>query len=203
MATLMLSWGERTFMKRALGKMIVGNLLTNAAERYPDAPAFYCAGTRRRFTFRETDERTNRLAQAMLGLGLKKGDVVALILSNRVEMVEVFFALARTGIIGLPLNYRLATSEMVELTRSMRATALVYEGRFASEAEAVHQQLPGIGRIISIDSPQTDFGHDYEELLRGIPAPARDRDRRGRPLLLQPHIGNDRRPQGLHAHALQ
>ena len=44
-------------MRRALGKMVVGNLLTNAAERYPDALAFYCAGTRRRFTGRSDDRR--------------------------------------------------------------------------------------------------------------------------------------------------
>lgn len=153
-------------MKRALGKMVVGNILTNAALRYPDAPAFHCASTGRRFTFRETDERTNRLAQALLGQGLQKGDVVAILLSNRAEIVEVFFALARTGIIGLPLNYRLATSEIVELMRSMGATALVYEGRFAGEAQAVRRALPGIARIIGVASPATNFGRDYEELLQ-------------------------------------
>ena len=153
-------------MKRALGKMVVGKLLANAAERYPDALAFYCAGTRRRFTFRETDERTNRLAQALLGSGLKKGDVVALLLSNRAEIVEMFFALARTGIIGLPLNYRLAGSEIVELTRSMRATALIYEGRFADVARAVHRELPAIERIIRVEGLPTDLGRDYEELLK-------------------------------------
>src|ERR1700730_17674202 len=114
---------EGESMKRALGKMVVGNILTNAALRCPDAPAFYCASTGRRFTFRETDERTNRLAQALLGQGLQKGDVVALLLSNRDVDDVMFFALARTGIIGLPLNSRLATSEMVEITRSMGATA--------------------------------------------------------------------------------
>jgi fatty-acyl-CoA synthase len=159
-------------MKRALGRMVVGNILANAALRYPDAPAFYCASTGRRFTFRETDERTNRLAQALLGQGLQKGDVVALLLSNRAEIVEMFFALARTGIIGLPLNYRLATSEMVEIMRSMGATALVYEGRFAGEAQAVHRALPGIARIIRIASPATDFGRDYEELLHAAPPEA-------------------------------
>src|SRR3984893_19335309 len=110
---------EGESMKRALGKMVVGNILTNAALRCPDAPAFYCASTGRRFTFRETDERTNRLAQALLGQGLQKGDVVAILLSNRAEIVEMFFALARTVIIGLPLNYRLPPNTMVEIMRSM------------------------------------------------------------------------------------
>ena len=68
-------------MNRALGKMIVGSLLTNAAERYPDAPAFYCASTHRRFTFRETDERTNRLAQAIYNFSINMSDVRCLRIS--------------------------------------------------------------------------------------------------------------------------
>jgi len=153
-------------MKRALGKMVVGNILANTAMRHPDAPAFYCAATRRRFTFRETNDRTNRLAQALLGLGLRKGDVVALLLSNRAEIVEVFFALARTGIIGLPLNHRLAKSEIIDLTRAMGATALIYEGRFAGEAQGVRRALPGITRIIKVASPESDPGRDYEQFLQ-------------------------------------
>ncbi len=57
--------------------------------RHPDDPAFYCAETKRRFTFREVDARTNRLAQALLALGLRKRDVVAFLASNRAEIVEI------------------------------------------------------------------------------------------------------------------
>jgi fatty-acyl-CoA synthase len=46
----------------ALGKMLVGNIIVTAAARAPDKLAFYCAGTGRRLTFRDTNERCNRLA---------------------------------------------------------------------------------------------------------------------------------------------
>ena len=62
-------------MKRALGKAIVGNILTTAAVRYRDQPAIFCSTTDRRFTFREIDNRANRLAHALLSLGFRKGDV--------------------------------------------------------------------------------------------------------------------------------
>ena len=91
-------------MNRSLGKMLVGNILATAAIRFPDSPAIYCSSTDRRFTFRETNERANRLAQALLAAGLRKGDVVAFLSSNRAEIVEIYFALSRTGIIGLPLE---------------------------------------------------------------------------------------------------
>ena len=118
-------------MNRSLGKMLVGNILATAAIRFPDSPAIYCSSTDRRFTFRETNERANRLAQALLAAGLRKGDVVAFLSSNRAEIVEIYFALSRTGIIGLPLNYRLAATEMLELMRAMGASGLIYESKFA------------------------------------------------------------------------
>ena len=95
-------------MKRALGKMVVGNILTTAAIRYRHETAIYCSSTERRFSFHDVDERVNRLAHVLLGLGFCKGDVVAFLITNRAEIVEIYFALARTGIVGLPLNYRLA-----------------------------------------------------------------------------------------------
>ena len=117
-------------MDRALGKMVVGNLLATAAIRYSDAPAIYCSSTDRRFSFGQLNNRTNRLAQALLGLGFRKGDVVAFLTSNRAEIVEIYFALARSGIVGLPLNYRLAPAEMLELMRAMGASGgIVMEGR--------------------------------------------------------------------------
>jgi acyl-CoA synthetase (AMP-forming)/AMP-acid ligase II len=109
-------------MKRALGKTVVGNILTTAAIRYHDEPAIYCSSNDRRFSFGAVDDRVNRLAQALLGLGFRKGDVVAFLTTNRAEIVEIYFALARTGIVGLPLNYRLAEPEIVELMRAMNAT---------------------------------------------------------------------------------
>ncbi|MDN5862712.1 MAG: AMP-binding protein, partial [Salinisphaera sp.] len=118
-------------MGRALGQMLVGALLENAAIRFPDAPALLCADTGRRFTFAELDARANRLAHAIEGLGIAKGDVLAFVVSNRAELIDIYFALARTGVIGIPVNYRLAASEIKSLAESMGAKALIYEDRFA------------------------------------------------------------------------
>lgn len=156
-------------MERSLGKMVVGNILTTAAIRHPESAAIYCAGTDRRFTYRQVEERTNRLAQALLGLGFKKGDVVAFLTSNRAEIVEIYFALARTGIVGLPLNYRLAAAEILELMRAMGATGLIYEARFAPVAE----QAPATTkRLIQFGGEKTSRALDYESLLVAASATA-------------------------------
>ena len=158
-------------MKRSLGKMVVGNLLATAAIRYSDAAAIHCASTNRRFSFRELDDRANRLARALLGLGFRKGDVIAFLAANRAEIVEIYFALAKTGIIGVPLNYRLAASEMLELIRSMGATGLIYEGKFAVIAE---QAAATLKSVVQFGGRKAGFALDYEALLSAASPDAPD-----------------------------
>jgi acyl-CoA synthetase (AMP-forming)/AMP-acid ligase II len=150
---------------RALGKMLFGNILATAAIRYRDKEAFYCTSTGRRFTFGQTNERCNRLASALHRLGLAKGDVAAFLCSNRAEVPEIYFALAKTGLVGIPLNYRLAPTEMIELMRAMGAKALLYEARFASCAEQTREQLPSVAHFVSIGGTDPGLDTGYEVLL--------------------------------------
>jgi acyl-CoA synthetase (AMP-forming)/AMP-acid ligase II len=157
-------------MNGALGSMVVGNILTAAANRQPDAVAFICSTTKRRFTFLQTDERANRLGNALLQLGLRKGDVIAVLVSNRMEIVDTYFALARTGIVALPLNYRLAVPEIVELMRAMGAKGLIYESRFEAAAIEAQRRLPDVKHFLRVAGDETSLGLDYEALLRAASA---------------------------------
>lgn len=154
--------------QRALGKMLVGNIIVTAAARVPHKVAFFCAGTGRRFTFRQVNERCNRLANALTRLGLAKGDVVAFLCSNRAEMPEIYFALAKSGIVGIPLNYRLAPAEMVELMRAMGARALIYEARFEACALYVQEHLLDLRYYVVIGAAAGRRGVEYEALLAQV-----------------------------------
>ncbi|MBI5263028.1 MAG: AMP-binding protein [Bradyrhizobium sp.] len=151
--------------QRALGKMVVGTLITSAAKRFRDREAIYCVGTGRRFTYRQCNERCNRLANALDGLGLKKPTVVAFLCNNRAELMDIYFAIAKLGLIGIPLNYRLAPAEIVELTRAMGAQALLFETRFAGAAEQVRSSLPAVKSFIAIGDGRPDWAMGYEDLL--------------------------------------
>ncbi len=139
--------------------------------RRPDAPAIYCSSTGRRFSFRDVDERANRLAQALLSLGHKKGDVIAFLSTNRAELVEIYFALARTGIVGIPLNYRLAAGEMLEMIRAMGACGLIYESKFAAVAE---QAAGSLRTVIQFGDAIAGATLGYETLLAAAPPHAPD-----------------------------
>lgn len=150
---------------RALGKMLVGNLIATAAARYPDRQAFLCGTTGRCLSFSATNERSNRLAHGLMDLGLVKGDVVAFLCSNRIEIPEIYFALAKSGIVGIPLNYRLAGAEIIELMRAMGAKALLYEECFAERAQNMEAHLPGVAHFVQIGGSAPAFRVGYETLL--------------------------------------
>ncbi len=63
--------------------------------------------SRRSLSFAEWHDRATRLATGLLGLGLVKGDRVALLAYNCVEWMEIYVALARAGLVGVPINFRL------------------------------------------------------------------------------------------------
>jgi fatty-acyl-CoA synthase len=150
---------------RALGKAIVASAITTAARRFRDREALYCVTTGRRFSFREMNARCNRLAHGLAALGLAKTDTVAFLCNNRVELPEIYFALAKTGVVGVPLNYRLAPAEIVTLIRSIGAKALLFSTRFTPCAETVRAQLPSVRTFVAIGEDRPGWACAYEEAL--------------------------------------
>jgi acyl-CoA synthetase (AMP-forming)/AMP-acid ligase II len=150
---------------KATVTMAVGRLLKNAAIRYRDKEALYCSTSGRRFSYSELNERTNRLANGLMDLGLKKGDMVAFLITNRSEIVETFFAIGKTGLVGLPLNYRLIAKEIVQMITLTDAKILIFEDTFTKVAEYVRQQLPGIKTYIGIGKGIPEFALDYDKLI--------------------------------------
>jgi acyl-CoA synthetase (AMP-forming)/AMP-acid ligase II len=150
---------------RALGKAVVSTLLATAARRFRDREAFFCAGTGRRFSFGQTNERCNRLAHGLAALGLKKPDTVAFLCNNRAELAEIYFALAKAGLVGIPLNYRHAPLEIVALMSAMGAQAMLFETRFTAAAEKARAELPQVKSYVVIGGAGPAWASEYEALL--------------------------------------
>ncbi|MBU2552783.1 MAG: AMP-binding protein [Proteobacteria bacterium] len=151
--------------QKATGTLTVGNFLKVAAIRYRDRESFFCTSTGRRFTFGQTNQRVNGLANGLLGLGLKKGDACAFLCTNRVEIAEIYFALAKIGVLGIPLNYRLAPAEMIELMDYCEAKALIFDPWFSEIAGQVREALPRIEYFVGLGEGRPGFAHDYERLV--------------------------------------
>jgi len=151
--------------KKATGTLTVGNIIKVASVRFRDREAIYCALTERRFTYGEVNRRTNSLANGLLSLGAKKKQVCAFLLHNRAEIVETYFALAKIGVLGIPLNYRLAPGEMAELMNFCDAEYLIFEPAFTDTVAGIKGDLKKVKTFLCTGEDVPEFAQSYEDLL--------------------------------------
>jgi fatty-acyl-CoA synthase len=154
----------------ALGNMVVGSVLSTAAARHADKEAYFCSSTGRRFTFGEANLRSNRLAHALADLPLSPGSVVAFLCSNRAEIAEIYFGIAKAGFVGLPLNYRLAPNEIAALIEAMSAQAIICEARFGAVLEYLRRNGAKLAHYVWIGPDVPAACVAYEPLLAGARA---------------------------------
>jgi fatty-acyl-CoA synthase len=122
-----------------------------------------------RYTFRELDERVNRLAHGLASLGVRAGDRVALMMRNCHEYLEVQWAAARLGAIAVQIGYRLKPPEVAYILEHSAPAAFLFSSGEADVARAA-QRAAGM----PIEQNLVPLGQRYEELLaRGKPTPPR------------------------------
>jgi acyl-CoA synthetase (AMP-forming)/AMP-acid ligase II len=80
-------------------------------------------------------------------------------------LAEIYFALAKAGLVGIPLNYRLAPLEIVALMSAMGATAMLFEARFTAAAEKARAELPQVKSYVVIGGAGPAWASEYEALL--------------------------------------
>jgi fatty-acyl-CoA synthase len=96
----------------------------------------------RTMTFAQWNERACRLANALLGLGLSKGDRVAVLAYNCVEWCEIFAATAKAGLVALPINFRLVGKEVQFIVDNAEAAAFIVQDELAGVVEEIRKDLP-------------------------------------------------------------
>ena len=101
----------------------------------PDKVEIYDPSGRTR-TFGEVNATANRIARLLRGAGLKAGDAVALLCSNRAEFVEVLSATLRAGLRITPVNWHLTADEIAYIVQDCEAKALFAEARIATAGAA-------------------------------------------------------------------
>ena len=104
--------------------------LTIASAICPDKCAIVFEGCRR--SFAELNERVNRLGNALMKLGVQKGDRVAMLQVNTSQCVEVYFAVARIGAIYVPLNFRAKGAELIYMLNSSESNTILIGDRYVS-----------------------------------------------------------------------
>jgi acyl-CoA synthetase (AMP-forming)/AMP-acid ligase II len=140
----------------------LGRLLTHTARRLPDAPALVWRD--RVWSFAELDVRVDRLAAALRGLGVAKGDRVLVQSRNSNAMFESMWACFKAGAVWVPTNFRLTPAEVAYLGASSRAVVMLRDAGFGGHAAAVRATSPHLRHVVAIGD-RAEGELDYENLL--------------------------------------
>ena len=143
-----------------------GEIVSVNAAKWPQREALTDAT--RRLCWASFDERTSRLANALLDMGLVKGDKVAILLENCIEIIELFAATARAGLVAVPINFRLVADEVLYVTNNSDAKAFFIHNIFLPSLESVRDEMKKISDFVLVGDDAGDGGYQaYENLLQG------------------------------------
>jgi 3-oxocholest-4-en-26-oate---CoA ligase len=142
------------------------DLFEHAADAFGDRAALTCGD--RLITYRELEERTNRLAHHLAGAGVGPGDHVGLYARNSVEAIETLIAACKLRAAAVNINYRYVETELQYMFADSDLTALVYDRRLAPVVAAAAPAAPGLRALVEIDD-----GSPPEQAPEQAPEPAR------------------------------
>jgi len=97
--------------------------MSRNARKFPNREALVYGDTR--LNYRQFNARINRLGHALMDLGVKKGDKVAILAYNCNQFMETYFALAKIGGVAVPINFRLHPQEMTYIVNQSDAKVLI------------------------------------------------------------------------------
>ena len=152
--------------------MNVGSHLSKRAELNPDLEALVDHAAGRRFTFAQLNERADRAAHALTGLGLATGDRVAVLLPNGHQFVEVFYGAARAGLVVVPLNSRLVANELAYMLRDSGATVLVFDAGYDAVVAELRERGENndgtpVLHWLRVGADRPGWAADFDALVQG------------------------------------
>jgi acyl-CoA synthetase (AMP-forming)/AMP-acid ligase II len=128
----------------------------------PDRECMVCDDVR--LTWKQLNERVNRLANGLADLGVEKGTKMAVLALNCHRYVEIYYATSKLGAVAVPLNFRLSPDELVYVINHSDAEYLIAGPAMLAVAKEILPQLENIKQRV-VFSAREEGWLDYEELL--------------------------------------
>ncbi len=121
----------------------------------------------KRCTFAQVNERSNRLANSLAAMGVRKGDLVAILQVNCNQFLETYYAAAKLGAILVPLNFRAKDDELTYMLNNCEAVAIFVGDRYVGMVNGMRPGLGTVKHYIGIDGKDDSMGYYYEDLISG------------------------------------
>ncbi|NQT30944.1 MAG: AMP-binding protein, partial [Deltaproteobacteria bacterium] len=138
-------------------------MLDEAVKRYGKKTAVAMGDSR--LSYAQLDEASNKMANALIGMGMGKGDRVAMLLSNSPAFATIYFGVVKIGGIAVPLDTKYKLAELASLFDDSQPGVLVAESPLL---KPIAQSLPGlksIAHVIEVDSEGEGQFLSYEQIM--------------------------------------
>ena len=149
-------------------KFVIGEVLARTARQNPTDVAVTFGKIL--YTYGKLNERVNCLANGLIGLGIKKNDKVALLLSNSTEIIESYFAIAKIGAVCVPLNFRLVENEIEHLLEHSDSKIIIYHDTFEDIINSIKKKSRKIEHYIIVGKSANLGVINYEKIIEYNPA---------------------------------
>ena len=147
----------------------ISEMLVKNATVYPDDIALIelrpSKGIRKEITWKELDERANRIANALIDRGIRKGDKVLHWMMNSINWLEAYFGIIRTGAWAVPLNFRFASRDLKYCADIAEARAMILGEEFLERVDAIRSQLPTINDYILVGPNPAKDMDSFENII--------------------------------------
>ena len=147
--------------------LIINDFLKRASALYPDKTAIV-DGTKR-FSYREYQQRANQLSNALISLGVEKGDRVCILSPNSHFFLESFYGTSQIGAILVPLNYRLLAADHEYILNHAGVETLLVDAEYCGVVDEIRHALPRVKNwIVASDAGTAPSGWtNWESLIAG------------------------------------
>jgi long-chain acyl-CoA synthetase len=143
-------------------------LLAGAVRSHGDKTALAMGGSR--MPYAELDAASNRMANTLTGMGVGRGDRVAMLLANSPEFVTTYFGVVKIGAVAVPLDTKYKAAELASLFADCRPKVLVAESQFLEHVASSLADFESISRVIEVDSGGGGEFLSYEQAMAAAAA---------------------------------
>src|SRR5438132_932701 len=141
----------------------LADLFEIVADVCPDREALVApSAMERRLTYRELDERANRVAHHLIDAGVRPGEHVAVYSWNRAEWFEAQLGIYKARSPVINVNYRYIADELGYMLENSDSTALLFERSLAPVVAQVRDHCPNLRHLVVIDDHETQDAADKE-----------------------------------------
>src|SRR5262249_11631739 len=154
----------------------LADLFEHAVDHFADREYLLCDGKRR--TYRQMEERANRLAHHLAAHGIGPGDHVGIYAFNSVEWVETAWAVFKLRAVWININYRYVEDELRYLFDNADLKALVYQRQYAPRVAGVLGAMPQLRHTVVVDDGSDEdtsaIGSVFYDAALAAASPVRD-----------------------------